>query len=71
VQAYGGFGFAREFAADGTPGQVEVLYCDSNTDGSGPEQERTRSGLAATPWLVLLGLAGFFRRLEPGGHASQ
>jgi alkylation response protein AidB-like acyl-CoA dehydrogenase len=29
VQAYGGFGFARELAADGTPGPVEALYRDS------------------------------------------
>jgi butyryl-CoA dehydrogenase len=29
VQAYGGFGFARELGADGTPGPVEALYRDS------------------------------------------
>lgn len=29
VQAFGGFGFARELAADGTPGPVEALYRDS------------------------------------------
>jgi len=29
VQAYGGFGFARELGADGTTGPVEALYRDS------------------------------------------
>lgn len=29
VQAYGGFGFARELGADGTPGPVEAIYRDS------------------------------------------
>lgn len=29
VQAHGGFGFARELAAEGTPGPVEALYRDS------------------------------------------
>lgn len=29
VQAFGGFGFARELAADGSPGPVEALYRDS------------------------------------------
>ncbi|WP_228684533.1 acyl-CoA dehydrogenase family protein [Amycolatopsis thermoflava] len=29
VQAFGGLGFARELAADGTPGPVEAIYRDS------------------------------------------
>lgn len=29
VQAYGGFGFARELGYDGTLGPVEALYRDS------------------------------------------
>lgn len=52
VQAFGGLGFARELAADGTPGPVEALYRDSKI---GEIYEGTNE---IQKWIIARGIFG-------------
>jgi butyryl-CoA dehydrogenase len=52
VQAFGGLGFARELAADGTPGPVEALYRDSKI---GEIYEGTNE---VQKWVIARGIFG-------------